>query len=72
MSSTLTEPPDGDRNRAGELNAVAWTWTTIAGICVGLRLYSRLRITRNMWWDDYFIFLTMVRCPLKRQTPITQ
>lgn len=59
--STLTAPPDGDRDRATELNAFAWTWFGLSTTFVAARLYSRIRITRNFWYDDYFIVLTWVR-----------
>ena len=58
--STPPEPADGDYNRAGELDALAWTWSILAGIIVSMRIYSRLRLTHNMWWDDYAIILTVV------------
>lgn len=32
----------------------------MATVVVFMRVYSRLRITRNIWWDDYFIVLTTV------------
>ena len=58
--STLPEPAHGDYDRSGELDALAWTWVILAGIFVSMRIYSRLRLTRNMWWDDYVMMLTMV------------
>lgn len=67
MSSSLQAPPDGDRNRAAELDAVAWSWTALSSVVVASRVYSRLRITRNIWWDDYFIILTFVRSPPKQK-----
>ena len=59
--STLIAPPGGDRNRAAELNAVAWTWFSLSTVFVAARVYSRLRLTRNFWYDDFFIVLTWVR-----------
>ena len=60
MSSSLIEPPDGNSNRAVELNALAWSWFAISLTVVGLRFYSRVTLTRNLWWDDWFILLTLV------------
>ena len=60
--STLTAPPGGDRNRAAELNAFAWTWFSLSTAVVAARLYSRFKLTRNFWYDDFFIVLTWV-CP---------
>lgn len=60
MSSLPIAPPDGDSNRAAELNALAWSWFAISLTVVGLRFYSRLALTRNLWWDDWFILLTLM------------
>ena len=59
MSSEAV-PVDGDRNRAGELDAISWTWLSISTIFVGLRIYSRVKLTRNLWWDDWFIVISWV------------
>ena len=61
MYSSLVAPPDGDSNRATELNALAWIWFAVSSAVVGLRFYSRLALTRNLWWDDWFILITLVR-----------
>lgn len=53
-------PPDGDVNRNSVLIGVSWTLATLAAICVSLRFYSRVLITRNPWWDDWAILATMV------------
>ena len=63
MSSSLRAPPEGDFNRAVELNALAWSWFAVSLTVVGLRFYSRIGLTRNLWWDDWFILLTLVRLP---------
>lgn len=71
--STLTAPPGGDSNRATELNAFAWTWFSLSTVAVAARLYSRLRLTRNFWYDDFFIVLTWVRSrpiPVSPRRPI--
>ena len=57
--SALAVPTDGNQNRAETLNAVAWFEVTISAICVGLRFYSRARITRNLWWDDWVMLFTL-------------
>lgn len=58
--ASLPKPVDGDRNRASELDALAWTWTAVASAFVSMRIYSRLRLTRNLWWDDYTMIVTVV------------
>lgn len=60
MSSSLSAPPDGDTNRANELNAVAWTWIALSSVVVALRFYTRIRLTKNLSWDDWFILITLV------------
>lgn len=64
MSTVSAPPPDGNRNRASELVAITWTWCIFSMVFVALRFYSRTRITHNIWWDDWFILITMV-CALE-------
>ena len=59
MDSQLT-PLDGDVNRNTELTGLSWTLASLALVFVTLRIYSRVFITRNMWWDDWAIILTLV------------
>ena len=59
--AALPPSPEGNHNRAHELLIVTWLWCALSLIAVALRLYSRIRITRNLWWDDWVIFFTMVR-----------
>lgn len=58
--SDSTAPKDGNRNRAVELMTVAWCECAVSMVFVALRMYSRIKITHNLWWDDYFILLTSV------------
>lgn len=67
--TTLAASPDGDQNRATELIAVTWVWCSLSLMAICLRLYSRVRITKNLWWDDWVIFFTMV-CETERKTKI--
>ena len=60
MSSTLSAPSDGDTNRANELNALAWTWFALSSVIVTLRFYTRIRLTKNPSWDDWFMLITLV------------
>ena len=59
--SSLSAPPGGDQNRATELNAFTWTLFSLSTVFVAARVYSRLRLTRNFWYDDFFIVLNWVR-----------
>ncbi|MCJ1405544.1 hypothetical protein MMC11_008772 [Xylographa trunciseda] len=54
-----TPPEGGDVNQAPLLDSVSWTLTIIALCFVVARVYSRIRLTNNMWFDDWFIVLTM-------------
>lgn len=58
--SSFTPPPDGDQNRATELIVICWIEFIIALAFVAARFYSRIRITRNVWWDDWWILITLV------------
>ena len=72
MSSSLSAPSEGDFDRAAELNALAWSWFAVSLTVVGLRFYSRIGLTRNLWWDDWFILLTLVRLlPFSRRILLT-
>lgn len=47
-------------NRGPAINAAVWTFTTIALLCVLLRLYGRFILTNNFGWDDFWIVISMV------------
>lgn len=47
-------------NRGPELATAAWVETAVAAIFVFLRLYTRLRYVKKLWWDDWFMVLTLV------------
>jgi hypothetical protein len=54
---------DYSETRAAEINAIGWVFTGIAIAAVSLKLFSRVE-SKRAGWDDFFIFLSMVR---KRQ-----
>ena len=53
-------PPGGDIDRASEVHAFTWTLESVALICVAARMYSRVKLTRNLWWDDWCICMAVV------------
>ena len=53
-------PLDGDVNRNTVLTCLSWALASLALTFVTLRIYCRVFITRNMWWDDWAIILTLV------------
>ncbi|CAO1605853.1 hypothetical protein XANCAGTX0491_009358 [Xanthoria calcicola] len=58
--ASLTAPPDGDYNRAAEVYTFIWVMVIISIIFVLGRMYSRSRLTKNVWWDDWCICTTLL------------
>ena len=48
------------QDSAALLLAVAWTECAISSIFLIFRFYCRKKITKNLWWDDWFILVTFV------------
>ncbi|KAG6997768.1 hypothetical protein G7Y79_00038g075270 [Physcia stellaris] len=48
-------PPGGDMNRANEVFGFTWSLEVISLFLVVSRMYSRIKLTRNVWWDDWLI-----------------
>ncbi|KAL8669693.1 MAG: hypothetical protein Q9168_005722 [Polycauliona sp. 1 TL-2023] len=55
MSSPAPPPPNGDENRQGDMLATTITVTTLTILVVVLRILTRMRLVRNVGWDDYTI-----------------
>ncbi len=55
-------PPGGNYNKAGEVYAFTWILAIISVVFVLGRMYSRVKLTRNVWWDDWLICFALV-CP---------
>lgn len=47
-------------NRAPELLAVLWTFTTLALVVVLVKVYTRVKIIRETGLDDFLILFSMV------------
>ena len=60
QAPTLPIPVGGDQNQGPVVEIVTWVFTSLALITVFLRLLTRLRLTRNPGWDDFWIVLGMV------------
>ena len=56
----LAPPPGGDQDRGPTLIAVTWTFTAMALMVVGVKVYTRLKIVRETALGDLFIMLSMV------------
>ncbi|KAK4443032.1 hypothetical protein QBC34DRAFT_214792 [Podospora aff. communis PSN243] len=50
-----TPPPDGDADRGPVLLAVTIVTTMVALIVVALRMFVRVKIVKNVGWDDHTI-----------------
>ena len=48
------------QDKAVLLLGVAWTECAISFVFVTSRFYCRKKITKNIWWDDWFILITLV------------
>ena len=51
----MLPPPDGDVHRGNGIAATALVDTIFAVFVVALRVITRIRIVRNVGWDDYTI-----------------
>lgn len=53
-------PPDGDIHRGWFLIPYCWILVCAALISTFIRLWIRIRVTRNLGWDDFWIVLALV------------
>ena len=51
-------PPNEDH----ALRLVIWsiTWAFMSLTIMSLRMFSRIKYARRVWWDDYFVMAAMV------------
>ncbi|MCJ1303484.1 hypothetical protein MMC08_006294 [Hypocenomyce scalaris] len=56
----LAPPPGGNQDRGPTLIAVTWTFTAMALVVVGAKVYTRLKIVRETALGDLFTMLSMV------------
>lgn len=61
MPNETPKPIDGDMSRATMLNSYTWILCSFTLVIFGMRMYTRARLTRNLWWDDWFIAIAVVR-----------
>lgn len=58
----LGPPPiGGDEDGANRIHLFTWAFQVVSIIFVTARMYSRIKLTRNLWWDDYLICAAIVR-----------
>jgi hypothetical protein len=59
-------PPDqlailAKEDQGPKILGIVISFTLLALICVFLRFFARLKFTRLLGWEDYFIAISMVR-----------
>ena len=55
------ETVDLTDSRQTEVLVVAWVMTGLAILTVFVKLFTRIKIVQVVGWDDFFIFLSLVR-----------
>lgn len=58
--SVLLPPPGGGRNKGPSIETTIWIFTSIALLTVLFRIFGRVRLTRNLGWDDFWIVIAML------------
>lgn len=56
-----------DQNRGPELVAVTWALTAAAAFVVALRMFTRIRILKDMALDDFYVVLSLVSVCIQAQ-----
>ncbi|KAK4178258.1 hypothetical protein QBC36DRAFT_108844 [Triangularia setosa] len=56
----VTKVPLSENPKGIKIYAVLWPLTGLAGIFLGLRIYSKTFRRRALWWDDYFIVVSWI------------
>jgi hypothetical protein len=57
----MAETLDLSESRQTEVLIVAWVTTGAAILAVGIKLFARAKIIHVIGWDDFLIFLSLVR-----------
>ena len=52
--------PYPDNNKGPKLLQTIWILRSISTIVVGLRIYTKIRKTRRLYWDDALMVLALV------------
>lgn len=64
----LEAPPDGDQDLRGHYMAGIIVITIIAVSIAWLRLYVRVLVSHNLWWDDWTMFVASVCAYIRDMT----
>jgi hypothetical protein len=57
----FSPPPAGDQSQGWALLSVCWAFVAAAVVTTLLRVWVRVRLTRNLGWDDYTMIAAIVR-----------
>lgn len=63
IEQTFARPDNGDVDKGWAVLAVCWAFVACAFISTVLRVWVRVRLTRNMGPDDYNMMVAMVNLP---------
>ncbi len=68
MASTqLSEKlPYPDHDKGPEILQILWTLGSISIIVVALRIYTKIRQTRRLYWDDGLMVLALVSTDVEK------
>ncbi|KAL8838515.1 MAG: hypothetical protein Q9176_005067 [Flavoplaca citrina] len=55
----FSRPPDGDRSQGWALLSVCWAFVAAALVSTILRVWVRVKLTRNLGWDDHHMIIAM-------------
>ena len=53
-------PTDGDVDQGWAILSVCWSFVLCAFLTTVLRIVVRVRLTRNLGWDDFWMVMAMV------------
>ena len=54
-----------DEDRSSLLLGVTWMWTSLSTLAVVGRLYARKANDIKLWWDDFWVILSLVSGPAR-------
>ena len=69
---TFAVPDNGDVDKGWAILSVCWAFVLCALVSTALRVWVRIKLTRNIGWDDHIMTLAMVRFPRSRMFMIIQ
>ena len=59
--TAVSDPTESNEDRGPQFVTIVWAECALALVFVALRLYTRRVYIKRIEWDDWIIFLTLVR-----------